>query len=70
MQLGEVALYRKGHELVIIPTEESLPGKNLLSRWPDSNYWIGFSTANLPPGRYDVRIAAKGPAMAWSFTVR
>ena len=70
LQLGEVTLYRKGHELVIIPAEESLPGKNLLSRWPDSNYWISFSTANLPAGRYDVRVVAKGPAAAWSFAVR
>ena len=70
LQLGEITLYRKGRELVIIPDEESLPGKNLLSRWPDSNYWIAFSTANLPPGRYDVRVVAKGPAAAWSFTVK
>jgi hypothetical protein len=70
LQLGEITLYRKGNELVIIPEQESLPGKNLLSRWPDSNYWIAFSTAKLPEGRYDVRIVAKGPAAAWSFTVR
>jgi len=70
LQLGEITLFRKGRELVIIPAEEDLPGQRLLSRWPDSNYWIAFSTANLPPGRYDVRIVAKGPALSWSFTVR
>jgi len=70
LQLGEITLYRKGNELVIIPEQETLPGKNLLSRWPDSNYWLAFSTAKLPAGRYDVRIVAKGPAAAWSFTVR
>lgn len=69
-QVGEVTLYRKGNELVLVPTTEPLPGTELKSRWNDSNYWVSFSTAHLPPGRYQVRIVAKGPAAAWSFTVR
>jgi hypothetical protein len=69
-QVGEVSLYRKGNELVLVPTTEPLPGKDLMSRWNDSTYWLSFSTANLPPGRYQMRIVARGPAVAWSFTVK
>ncbi|SDS62447.1 hypothetical protein [Opitutus sp. GAS368] len=69
-QVGDLALYRKGTELVLIPSTEPLPGKDLMSRWSDSTYCVNFSTANLPPGRYQVRIVAQGPALAWSFTVK
>lgn len=69
-QVGEISLYRKGNELVLIPTTEGLPGPSLMSRWNDSPYWIGFSTASLPPGRYEMRVVAQGPAAAWSFTVK
>lgn len=69
-QVGDFTLYQKGNELVLIPTTEALPGKDLMSRWNDSTYCLTFSTANLPPGRYDVRVVAQGPAAAWSFTVR
>ena len=69
-QVGELTLYRHGNELVLVPTLESLPGKELMSRWNDSTYSATFSTSQLPPGRYTVRIVAKGPAAAWSFTVR
>lgn len=69
-QLGELALYRKGGELVLVPGMETLPGKELMSRWSDSAYGVSFSTANLPPGRYRMRIVARGPAAEWSFTVR
>jgi len=69
-QVGDLALYRKGNELVLIPSTEPLPGRDLKSRWNDSTYWVSFSTANLPAGRYQVRIVAKGPAAAWAFTVR
>src|SRR3954469_20232072 len=61
-QLGDMALYRKANQLVLIPTIESLPGKELMSRWNDSNYWISFSTAGLPTGEYEMRIVAQGPA--------
>lgn len=69
-QVGEMNLYRKDRELVLIPAAEPLPGSGLMSRWNDSTYWIGFSTANLPPGHYEMRIVAKGPAAAWSFDLR
>jgi hypothetical protein len=69
-QVGDLALYRRGTELVLIPSTEPLPGKDLMSRWSDSTYCVNFSTANLPPGRYQVRIVAQGPALAWSFTVK
>ena len=69
-QVGELALYRKGNELVLIPATEPLPGKDLKSRWNDSTYWVSFPTTNLPTGRYQMRIVAKGPALMWSFTVK
>ncbi len=69
-QVGELTLYRRGNELILIPSIEPLPGKELMSRWNDSNYSVSFPTANLPPGRYEMRIVAKGPAAVWSFTVR
>ena len=69
-QVGDLNLYRKGNELVLIPSIEPLPGKELMSRWNDSNYWISFPTANLSPGRYEMRIVANGPAAVWSFVVR
>jgi hypothetical protein len=70
VQLGEVTLYRKGFELVLVPSTEPLPGQDLRSRWNDGTYWISFPTANLPPGRYEARIVAKGPAAMWSFNVK
>jgi len=69
-QLGDLSLYHRDHELVLIPSLETLPGKELMSRRNDSSYWAGFSTAGLSPGTYEMRIVAKGPALAWSFTVR
>jgi hypothetical protein len=69
-QLGDLNLFRKGNDLVLIPSTEPLPGKGLMNRWSDSTYCVNFSTAQLPPGRYQIRLVAKGPAAAWSFTVR
>ena len=69
-QLGEVALFQKGRELVLIPSPEALPGKALMSRWSDSTYSLTFATAGLEPGQYEVRLVAKGPAAAWSFEVK
>lgn len=69
-QVGDLALYRRGGELVLIPTTEPLPGRELMSRWSDSTYCVNFSTASLPPGRYQARLVAQGPAAAWSFTVK
>jgi hypothetical protein len=69
-QVGELTLYRHGNELVLIPTLEGLPGKELMSRWNDSSYSATFSTAQLPAGRYTARIVARGPAAEWSFTVK
>jgi hypothetical protein len=69
-QLGDLMLYRKGNELVFIPSSETLPGKDLMSRWNDSTYCLSFSTAALEPGRYQARLVAKGPAAAWTFMVK
>jgi hypothetical protein len=69
-QIGALALFRKGNELVLIPSTEPLPGKALMSRWDDSTYHVSVSTANLPAGRYSMRIVSKGPAAVWSFTVK
>ncbi|MBI2515366.1 MAG: hypothetical protein HYV95_00465 [Opitutae bacterium] len=69
-QLGNIELYRRGQEIVLVPSSEHLPGKNLLSRWDDANYSVSFSTQALPPGRYTVRLVARGPAAQWTVTVR
>lgn len=69
-QLGELSLYRRDHELVLVPSVESLPGHELMSRWNDSDYAVSFSTTALEPGRYSVRIVARGPAATWSFSIK
>jgi len=69
VQVGDMALYRKANQLVLIPTIETLPGKELMSRWNDSNYWISFPTTSLPPGDYEMRIVAQGPALVWNFKI-
>ena len=69
-QLGDIELYRRGNELVLLPTIEHLPGKELYSRWNDANYSVTFSTRNLPPGTYEASLLAQGPAAKWSFRIR
>jgi hypothetical protein len=69
-QVGDLTLYGREHELVLIPSLENLPGKDLMSRWNDSSYAVSFSTANLPPGKYTMRIVALAPAATWTFVVR
>jgi hypothetical protein len=69
-QLGEIALYHKGNEFVLVPSSEPLPGKDLMSRWNDSTYCVTFPTTDLAPGRYQVRLVANGPAATWNFTVK
>jgi hypothetical protein len=69
-QVGDLTLYQHDHELVLVPSIEKLPGKELMSRWNDSTYAATFPTTGLPPGRYTIKIVAQGPAAAWSFTVK
>lgn len=69
-QLGELSLYRKGNDLVLIATPETLPGKDLMSRWSDSTYCLTFPTTGLEPGKYQARLVAKGPAATWTFVVK
>ncbi len=69
-QVGDLSLYHRDHELVLVPSLENLPGKELMTRWDDSNLCATFSTANLPAGRYTVRIVALAPAAAWTFEVK
>jgi hypothetical protein len=69
-QLGNLALYRQGNTLVLVPSLEPLPGKDLMNRWEDSDYAATFSTEGLPPGRYTVRIVANGPCATWNFMVK
>jgi hypothetical protein len=70
LQAGEMTLYRRGNELVLIPVTETLPGRELRTRWPDYAYCVSFSTAKLPVGQYQARIVAKGPAASWTFQIR
>jgi hypothetical protein len=69
-QVGELTLFRRGNDLVLIPQIEPLPGKELMNRWKDADHAATFSTAALPPGRYTARIVANGPCATWSFTVK
>jgi hypothetical protein len=68
-QVGEVMLLRRGEEFVLAPVIEPLPGKNLLSRWPDSTHVVTLPPG-LAPGKYSVRVIAGGPAALWHFEVR
>ena len=68
--LGELTLYRRGNELVFVPTTEDLPGQQLMTRWNDSTYAVSFATGALAPGRYSARLVARGPARTWNFTVK
>lgn len=70
LQLGSIELYHRGREIVLVPSSERLPGKNLLSRWNDANYSVTFPTQALAPGRYTVRLVARGPAAQWTLDVR
>jgi hypothetical protein len=69
-QLGDAQLLQRGNDLVLVPTVEHLPGKELYSRWDDANYSASFSTQNLPKGRYRMRLLAGGPAAQWTLDVR
>lgn len=69
-QLGELTLFHRGNDLVLVPSTERLPGKELMSRWNDANFAATFSTAALPPGRYTARVVAQGPAATWSFAIK
>ena len=68
-QVGDLSVYHRAREIVLIPALETLPGKQLMSRWNDSTYAVSFSTANLAPGQYTMRIVALAPAATWTFTV-
>ena len=69
-QLGDIQLFRRGTELVLLPTIEHLPGKELYSRWQDANYSVTFSTSELPPGVYQISLFAQGPAARWSLRIK
>ncbi len=68
-QVGHLEALLRGNEIVLIPTLEKLPNK-LLSRWEDADYCASLPTDRLAPGRYTIRLAAKGPAAQWTFSVR
>ncbi len=69
-QLAGAELLQRGDELVIVPTAEHLPGKELYSRWNDSNYCVNLPTNNLAPGRYQLRLIANGPCVLCSVEVK
>jgi len=70
VQVGDLTLYQHDRELVLIPSIETLPGKELLSRWNDTNYFVSVPTTGLAPGRYTMRIVALAPAATWTFEVK
>lgn len=68
-QLGDILLYRRGSDLVLVPIIEHLPGKELYSRWSDASYCFTFSTQAMPRGTYHVSLFAQGPAAQWTFRI-
>lgn len=70
LQVGRIEALLRGQEIMLIPALERLPGNSLLSRWKDADYQASFPTERLAPGRYTVRLAAKGPAVAWTVDVQ
>lgn len=68
-QVGRIEALLRGNEIVLVPAIEKLPD-HLLSRWEDADYCASLPTERLPPGRYTIRLAAKGPAAQWTFNVR
>ena len=70
LQLGDIQLYRRGNELVLLPVTEHLPGQELYSRWNDAIYCVTFSTGDLPAGRYQISLVAHGPAALWSLEIK
>ncbi|MBI2511195.1 MAG: hypothetical protein HYV96_04405 [Opitutae bacterium] len=68
-QVSRIEALLRGNEIVLIPVIEKLPD-HLLSRWEDADYCASVPTDRLAPGRYTARLAAKGPAAQWTFTVR
>jgi len=69
-QLADIELFRRGNELVLLPTIEHLPGKELYSRWNDASYCVSFSTQALRPGAYQISLFAQGPAAKWNFIIK
>lgn len=70
LQIGAVEALLREREIVLIPTLERLPGKELLSRWNDADYLASVETSRLAPGRYTVRLAARGPGLQWTVDVQ
>lgn len=70
LQIGHVEALLREREIIVIPTLERLPGKELLSRWNDAEYLATVPSQRLAPGRYTVRLAARGPALQWTFEVQ
>lgn len=69
-QVGDLTLYQRDKELVLIASLETLPGKQLMTRWNDSNYCATFPTTNLSAGHYTIRVVSQAPAATWSFEVK
>lgn len=69
LQIAHVEALLRGQEIVLVPVLERLPGKDLLTRWNDSEYWAGLDTSRLAAGRYDVRFVSQDAAIEWSVEV-
>jgi hypothetical protein len=61
-------LYRKGQELVIVPTAEKLTG-SLLARDAATTVLLTIPAGTLPAGQYRVTLAGSRTARAWSLQV-
>jgi hypothetical protein len=68
-QLAGAELYLRGHELVITPDFEKIPGE-LLARNSDNIVELTVPAGALKPGRYHVTLVASESSRSWTVDVR
>ena len=68
-QIRDAYLYRKEHQLFLLPNFERIPGQ-LLARSKESVVLVDFPVQSLPPGRYSVILCGRISSKSWQFTVR
>jgi len=68
-QLDDVLLFRKEHQLFLLPDFRK-PGGQLLARWKESVVVARFPTQGLTPGCYTATLCGRNASKTWQFTVK
>lgn len=68
-QIRDAFLYRKEHQLFLLPNFERIPG-DLLARSKESTVLVNFPVQSLAPGRYTVILCGRRASKSWEFTVK